>query len=1089
MANKQTPTLGIPLNTVGFSGFRQSYRQAMAIVSASLGLNLPVVTNGVVAWRANMRSNLQKIAAAKGLSAPTVATGLGGMRNAFVNVMQLVDPSVIVGPVFALVNPIISGSLTDGSTLTKTPAVWTGSPKVTSQWRRDGNPIAGATGSTYSYVAATDTGTYIDCLELANSAISAASNVIIAAPSQTSYKTGFDGPDATPLHGFEGWQCYYGPTQTALQLKGNDLWQVADTGYKWIHATNGNNHSIEISVLYPANANTSNSYRVVYARFSGDTDNIQLSTQSNGWSLQKRVGNTTVSLQSFTTSQSVPSGTVVKLEVIGAVARVYFNGVEATASAAANGGAGYPVGDTAAANFVGLGPGANGQSPSPIASALSIYDVPANSLTAKPSVANVANTPGRQLLTISGLIQGTVTQPQALLLSANGSVLQDWTNATKSGANYSLTFAELSTAAEGTGVQAWVRDSANKSIVTSTFANVPVQWRKIDSEFGINAAFGNPGPVNFIRSAGLRASDYKPVTCSWAQVVDQASAGAYDSTDVGLDSYGWPTKAPAGKHIMLCWDHAGYAFNDSEAGTYDVRFNPGLDWTLNGNGCMQRTAYNLAAGTATIVITKDVPPGAPTLVFNSYNGVADTFPASGTQFFTMIKQGVDATGFLRTEAANSLIGLTSPAPANGFKGAIRFMSPTGTNRRSYLGINQLPRGAAPTNPLGQLSYGTNYTIEDMIGICKKYRKNLWLNLCDLNTIAENTRIAQVIRDTVPMGMKVYVEYSNEVWNFMFSQTGDVYNRALAAGVSLIVQYSREVMSRMIVPFESVLGTNDPRFMPVGALQGPGNAAEFLNEGNLWQHLKVLAIGGYASRVGDYNDQAIFTKASRDKAGVDDAGFLNDFFVAAQAKSEETRVTRWNVHCNELANVCVSKGMARNAIIPATYEHAWQHNDMLSNNEVNVTGSISGTTLTVTALNNQAPIRANDVLVGTGITAGTKIVNQLTGTTGGLGTYTVDTSQTVASTGITSSTNVYAQAVGRLLAQALRDPRAGAMQVYEDTWLRTTGGVFVHFDHVGGIPSSLYHLNSGSAWGMVGAIGYETVDEPYKSVAPDMIANG
>ena len=66
----------------------------------------------------------------------------------------------------------------------------------------------------------------------------------------------------------------------------------------------------------------------------------------------------------------------------------------------------------------------------------------------------------------------------------------------------------------------------------------------------------------------------------------------------------------------------------------------------------------------------------------------------------------------------------------------------------------------------------------------------------------------------------------------------------------------------------------------------------------------------------------------------------------------------------------------------------------------VTGSISGTTLTVTG--NTALIYIGQTITGTGVTAGTKITGFGTGT-GKNGTYTVSISQTVASTTITSST--------------------------------------------------------------------------------------
>ncbi len=63
-----------------------------------------------------------------------------------------------------------------------------------------------------------------------------------------------------------------------------------------------------------------------------------------------------------------------------------------------------------------------------------------------------------------------------------------------------------------------------------------------------------------------------------------------------------------------------------------------------------------------------------------------------------------------------------------------------------------------------------------------------------------------------------------------------------------------------------------------------------------------------------------------------------------------------------------------------------------------TGSIATTTLTVSAVAS-GTIYPSMQLTGAGVTAGTRIVEQLTGTAGGTGTYTVSVSQTVASTGM------------------------------------------------------------------------------------------
>lgn len=73
----------------------------------------------------------------------------------------------------------------------------------------------------------------------------------------------------------------------------------------------------------------------------------------------------------------------------------------------------------------------------------------------------------------------------------------------------------------------------------------------------------------------------------------------------------------------------------------------------------------------------------------------------------------------------------------------------------------------------------------------------------------------------------------------------------------------------------------------------------------------------------------------------------------------------------------------------------------------VTGSIAGTTLTVTARSGfpGGTIAVGDVISGTGVTAGTKVTAFLTGT-GTTGTYTVDTSQTVSSRAMFTPTANY-----------------------------------------------------------------------------------
>jgi len=83
---------------------------------------------------------------------------------------------------------------------------------------------------------------------------------------------------------------------------------------------------------------------------------------------------------------------------------------------------------------------------------------------------------------------------------------------------------------------------------------------------------------------------------------------------------------------------------------------------------------------------------------------------------------------------------------------------------------------------------------------------------------------------------------------------------------------------------------------------------------------------------------------------------------------------------------------------------YQNQITLSNNEESTfTASISGTTMTVSAVAT-GTILVGATITGTGVTTGTRITAAGTGT-GGTGTYTVSDSQTVSSTTITGSSPV------------------------------------------------------------------------------------
>lgn len=92
--------------------------------------------------------------------------------------------------------------------------------------------------------------------------------------------------------------------------------------------------------------------------------------------------------------------------------------------------------------------------------------------------------------------------------------------------------------------------------------------------------------------------------------------------------------------------------------------------------------------------------------------------------------------------------------------------------------------------------------------------------------------------------------------------------------------------------------------------------------------------------------------------------------------------------------------------------------VLGGGTASVTASITGTTMTVTAVATGV-LNVGQVLNAAGVTAGTTITAFQAGATGGVGTYTVSVSQTVASGTITATGN------GRTFAGILANPKVYA----------------------------------------------------------------
>ena len=133
-----------------------------------------------------------------------------------------------------------------------------------------------------------------------------------------------------------------------------------------------------------------------------------------------------------------------------------------------------------------------------------------------------------------------------------------------------------------------------------------------------------------------------------------------------------------------------------------------------------------------------------------------------------------------------------------------------------------------------------------------------------------------------------------------------------------------------------------------------------------------------------------------------------FRIASNTSNTLTFVATATAPVNGVSRYVIAKSMAIGGVDDGIATGTQSTTTLQDTNKVpSFTGSISGTTLTVTAVAS-GNIGVGQGITGSGVTTGTTVVDYLSGT-GGIGTYRVNISQTVASTTLTGGwvTNIWA----------------------------------------------------------------------------------
>lgn len=123
---------------------------------------------------------------------------------------------------------------------------------------------------------------------------------------------------------------------------------------------------------------------------------------------------------------------------------------------------------------------------------------------------------------------------------------------------------------------------------------------------------------------------------------------------------------------------------------------------------------------------------------------------------------------------------------------LRFLNWTATNGNHISNWSQVlsPTDSANNNIHGFVPKpGGLYRVmayEWQIDLCNRVGADMWITVpahTDVSSDGYWSKLAKLIRDNLDPSLKVYVEYSNEIWNHAFEQREYVNGRAQAVGVS------------------------------------------------------------------------------------------------------------------------------------------------------------------------------------------------------------------------------------------------------------------------------------------------------------------
>ena len=311
----------------------------------------------------------------------------------------------------------------------------------------------------------------------------------------------------------------------------------------------------------------------------------------------------------------------------------------------------------------------------------------------------------------------------------------------------------------------------------------------LEPRIALSAEIGVSLEVNSVLSISPIWTDLHNLAGAWKPISG--------STSVPLTADGYP----------LADAQTYFAVTNYPVGNYQFSYTGGGTVSFSGAGVLAGPV-TVSDGVTTGTVAVSSTSGNAANLSMQVTGVSSSDPMDN--FHLMMPGYGDGT---TAEPMFTPAFLQSLAPFSD----IRFMNWENTNNSTLANWqDRVSPNAFLTDGPGGVPY------EDMIELCNETGKDMWINIPALATPQFVQSLAQLISAELNPNLNVYVEYSNEDWNFGFSAYTQIAWAALANPVldhslsqyQLVAQQSAYSLVTDGQIFDQVFGSASSRVRPI-----------------------------------------------------------------------------------------------------------------------------------------------------------------------------------------------------------------------------------------------------------------------------------